>query len=299
MLEKIVPTVTPFDGNKLNTVHLKHHVEELFADGIDYVLVCGTTGLGTSLSFQERVEALESLRDYAERIIFHVGTLNLYESIELAKKGKDLGVRFLASLPPYYFPRIRDEWVVRHLVEISNIHPTILYNFPLAAGYDATSAIAKQIVEKGGNLVGVKDTVTDIAHMLAYKFDLGKDFLVYTGPESVVLSAARSGLNGSVAGAGNYATELFVKLLREAESENALEMQRLLTELAGIPRKYGQWAANYALAKIIRGYEVGDPRPPFFPLSAEERSKMEKDVKTLLDLDQNRKLASYFKRLAR
>jgi 2-dehydro-3-deoxy-phosphogluconate/2-dehydro-3-deoxy-6-phosphogalactonate aldolase len=296
MLQKIVPTVTPFEGNKINTTFLRKHVEQLFQDGVDLVLLCGTTGLGPSLTYQERVEALHSLREVAQKIIFHVGTLNLSESLELAKVGRDLGVHSLASLPPFYFPRIRDDWVIRHFVQISKVYPTLLYNFPLAAGYDVTSTIAKKIVDEGGNLVGVKETVNDLAHMLAYKWDLGKDFRVYTGPETVILPAALSGLDGSVAGVGNYATELFVKLVSEPESGDALEIQRLLTELATIPRKYGQWSANYALTKIIRRYEVGDPRPPFFPLSQEESKKMEQEVRAMLALRSNQKLASHFKR---
>ncbi len=297
MPEKIVPSVTPFDGYKVNTRYLRHHIEQLLSDGVDLVLLCGTTGLGPSLSREERVEMLESVRDYAGKIIFHVGTLNLSDSLELAKVGRDYGVRALSSLPPYYFPRIKDDWVVKHLVQISNIHPTILYNYPLAVGYDATSAIAKRILEEGGNLVGVKDTQSDIAHMLSYKYELGRDFRVYAGPDSLILSAARSGLDGAVAGTGNYAAELLVKLLSEPEAEDAFDMQRLLTDLAMVSRKYGQWSANYAMTKIARGYEAGDPRPPFFPLSAEEVKKLEQEMKTILALPANRKFASYFKRL--
>jgi dihydrodipicolinate synthase/N-acetylneuraminate lyase len=113
-------------------------------------------------------------------------------------------------------------------------------------------------------LVGAKEALTDISHMLAYKWDLRKGFRVYTGPESVILSALRSGLDGSLGGAGSYATELFVRLVREYESPEALEIQRLFPDLATIPRKYGQWSANYAMTKIARGYEVGAPFLPSF-----------------------------------
>jgi 2-dehydro-3-deoxy-phosphogluconate/2-dehydro-3-deoxy-6-phosphogalactonate aldolase len=296
MLDKIVPTVTPFQGNKINTTLLKHHVEQMLSDGVDMVLLCGTTGLGPSLSFQERADALRSLRDHADKIIFHVGSLNFFETLELARIGKNFGVKYLASLPPYYFPRIRDDWVVRELAEISKIHPTILYNYPLATGYDATSAIAKRIVELGGNLVGVKDTINEIPHMLAYKWDLGSDFKVYTGPEAVILAAVRTGMDGSVAGAGNYATELFVKLLREPESTEALDRQRLLSELAAISRKYGQWAANYVMTRIMRGYDVGEPRAPIFPVSSEESAKMEQEVRAILNFPKNLKLVDHFRR---
>jgi dihydrodipicolinate synthase/N-acetylneuraminate lyase len=45
MLEKIVPVVTPFDGNRINTVLLRNHFEQLLSDGVDLILLCGTGGL--------------------------------------------------------------------------------------------------------------------------------------------------------------------------------------------------------------------------------------------------------------
>lgn len=298
MPTKIVPVVTPFEGNRVNGEYLKNHVKQLLNDGVDLFFLCGTTGLGPSLSFQERADCLRCLQDFSQNMIFQVGSLDLSESLELAEMGKRQGVYAIAAYPPYYFPRIRDDWVVRYFVQLSRVHALVIYNFPLATGYDVTSTIAKRAIDEGGNIIGVKDTVNDVAHMLSYKWDVGKDFRVYSGPDNIILSAVRCGIDGSVAGSGNYATELLVRLLDDPSSKEAIDIQHLITDLAGISKKYGQWAANYNLTNMIRGYEVGDPKPPIFPLSQEEFKKMESEVRSLLAHPSNRTLASYLKRFA-
>jgi hypothetical protein len=47
---------------------------------------------------------------------------------------------------------------------------------------------------------------------------------------------------------------------------------------------------------MIRGYEVGDPKPPVFPLLEDEVKRMQAEVKALLAHPSNRALADYLKR---
>jgi len=90
-----------------------------------------------------------------------------------------------------------------------------------------------------------------------------------------VTSAARSGLEGSVAGSANYVPELLVRATDlSLPLSDALKAQKTITTLANLSRKYGQWAANYALVKIIRGYDVGSPREPIFALGKESEEKL-------------------------
>ena len=280
--DKIVPIVTPFDDDKLSSEKLKHHAAALLEEGMDCIFLCGSTGLGPALTYEERVTTLESLRDISENVIFQVGTLDLSESLRLAELAKKYKVKAISAYPPYYFPRIPTDWLVKYFVKISKVYPLLLYNFPLTTGYDITSDVAKKIINSGGDIIGVKDTVNDISHMLSFKWEIGENFLVYSGPDSMILPALRSKLDGVIAGSANYATELVVRLFEDIQSENAFAIQRLITELTIVARKYGQWSANYAMSKMLRNYDVGEPRPPIFPLSGEDIEKMKEDVRNCL-----------------
>ncbi len=298
MKTKIVPVITPFENNLPSPKYLKNHVTKLIEDGVDYIFLCGSSGLGPSLSFEERAVMLDAVKDYTDRIIFQVGSLNLEQSLRLAEMAKRINAHAIAAYPPYYYPWIKDEWVIKYYIELSKTYPLIIYNFPSATGYDVSPQIVHKIIDSGGEVIGIKETVNDIAHMLSFKYILGKDFKVYAGPNNLILPAARSGLDGAIAACGNYAPELLVKLLNEFQSEEADEIQRLIVELASLSRKYGLWSANYTMTRLIRAYEIGDPRPPVFPLSSEEAKKLEAELKALLSSERNIKLSHYLKRFS-
>ena len=57
--------------------------------------------------------------------------------------------------------------------------------------------------------------------------------------------------------------------------------QKTITSLAGLSRKYGQWAANYSLVKIIRGYDVGTPREPIYALGKDAEEKLALEATSL------------------
>ncbi|KAA8923510.1 dihydrodipicolinate synthase family protein [Thermoplasma sp.] len=277
---KVVPVLTPFKGKEIDGDKFKDHCRRLLEDGIDMIFIAGTNGMGPTLSFQERKKLAEYCSDIPDRVIFQVGSLNLEESIELAKIARAMGFYAAAAIPPYYFGGIPEEWIVRYYTEISGIMDTFIYNYPKFTGYDVNADIAKKIRKRGGNIVGVKDTVNDIDHMLRYKYVLD-DFLVFSGPSNYVLYAALNGLDGAVAAAGNYATEMFVQILDDTARYGRTN-QIIIDEIIDAASRYGQWASNYSLVRILRGYDAGDPRPPFYALDLESEEKLRTEINAIL-----------------
>jgi 2-dehydro-3-deoxy-phosphogluconate/2-dehydro-3-deoxy-6-phosphogalactonate aldolase len=281
MPHRIVPMVTPFRANKPDAEKLVHHARMLLRDGVDYVFLGGTTGLGVSMTVEEKLYLLEELsREYSSKLLLQVGTLDLEQSIRLAEAAKKNNLHAIVSYPPYFYPRMQDDWVVKQFVTLSKIYPMIVYNYPLATGYEISPAILKRTKQGGGNIIGIKDTLPDVGHMLSFKYELGDDFLVYSGPDTVVTAAVRGGIDGCVAGTANYCPELLIKATDlDASLSDAIAAQKTITALAGVARKYGQWAANYYLVKAIRGYDVGEPRPPIYPLGPAEQEKLAADAR--------------------
>jgi len=283
MSDLIVPILTPFTkDNTMDTEKLQRHAEYLIKNGVDYLLICGSTGLGPSLRMEEKVKILDTLSYINDRIIFQVGSLNLQESIELTKLGKKVQVKYIASLPPYYYPRMPEEWYLRFFKEISEIYPTIAYNFPLTTNYDIKIELVKKINKNGGNIVGIKDTVPDLDHILNFKWEFGKDYKVYCGPDALVLASLRMGMDGAIPGSGNYAPKIARALFENYNNEDGTLNQKILTKLSMIARKYGQWAANYSMVKIIGKYDPGRPRPPIYPLDENSEALLSREVLEVL-----------------
>jgi 2-dehydro-3-deoxy-phosphogluconate/2-dehydro-3-deoxy-6-phosphogalactonate aldolase len=282
MTDRIVPLVTPFRANKPDIQKLAYHARKLLDDGVDYLFLAGTTGLGPSITPDEKLSMLDGLREFAPQLILQVGSLDLEQSIRMAEEAKRSNIHAIAAYPPYFFPRITEEWVVKYFVTLSKIYPLFVYNYPLATGFEISPAIVRKMLQNGGNVIGVKDTLPDLAHMLSFKYELGNDFIVYSGPDTIVTAAVRSGINGSVAGSGNYAPELLIEATNiEAKLSEAILAQKTIAGLGGLARKYGQWAANYSLVKIIRGYDVGEPRTPIYPLGQTEEEKLSAEVQVI------------------
>ncbi len=282
MKYKIVPIVTSFKGSKIDAHLLEEHARHLLDHGIDYLFILGSTGLGTPLSFDEKKLCIEALTKYSDRIICQVGSLNLDDTLRLAEDAKAKGFKYLAALPPYYFPRLPESLMVKYFTKVSSIHPTILYNFPLTTGYDISPQTVKTVNANGGNIVGVKDTVTDVSHMSAFKWELGSEFLVFCGPDSAILAALNSGMDGAVPGTGNYIPNIIGRLFQESSTEKGMQLQRLVTLVSKLAQKYGQLSANYSLIRLLKNYDAGSPRAPIFPLLADEEKSLGMDVAKLL-----------------
>ncbi len=277
MTDVIAPLVTPFDDGILNTVKLTRHAKSI-AKLVDVFWLCGSTGLGPALSKEEKEAIMMAMAEFKDKVVFQVGSLNMDESIYLAELGKQLRVRAIAALPPYYFPKIPEEWVVRYFTKISKIYPLYIYNYPLATRFDVTPGVVKKILSAGGNILGVKDTVKDIIHMLSFKLEFGKDFEVFSGSSTSFLPAIRSGIDGVHSGAVNFVPELVRSLVDNAQKEEGFKLQKDFNAICSVSRKFSQWASNYSMVKIARGYDVGKPRPPVYPLTDKEESELERQM---------------------
>lgn len=277
----IVPVVTPFFKGSPDIKLLKRHIDNLLKKGVDKIFLFGSTGLGPSLTMQEKTFILNSFVEYGDYLIPQVGSLNLSDSIELTKLAKKNMCWAVASFSPYYYPRMPDSWVQRYFSKISSIHDTMIYNIPAATGYNISSSMITDLVKSGAKIIGVKDTIQDFTHMLELRSSLPNEVLVLCGPDLLSLSALRSGLDGIVAGSGNYIPDTIVELKKKYETAEGFRLQIKINVLTSLARKYGQYSANYDMVSIIQRYSVGQPRPPIFPLTNSQHRILEEEIHRL------------------
>jgi 2-dehydro-3-deoxy-phosphogluconate/2-dehydro-3-deoxy-6-phosphogalactonate aldolase len=276
-LDSIVPIITPFKENKLNMDSAVKHGEDVIRGGMKYLFLAGTTGIGPAVSMQERLDLMDAFSHMPDSIILQCGSLNLGESIEMARQAKKSKIHAVGALPPYYFTGMKREWLIRYYTKISMEEPTIIYNYPETTGYNITYDIINDIKKAGGNIIGIKETTFNMNDILNTKMYV-PDIKVYTGPDQYILSAFRLGLDGYVSGAANYGYKI-IKLIEENyNNKDGDRYQFLLNELAGLSRKYGTISSIYDMVEIMTGVKAGDPREPFFKLSSEERSALEKEI---------------------
>lgn len=273
-MDIIAPVLTPFRGDRVDLEKFGHHASNILKKGVDALFVAGTTGLGPALSLEEKKTLLEAAAGLTKRVIMQVGSLRHEEVLELLSYSRRFDVEAVASVPPYYFPRLSERQVAKYFKNLCarSPHPVYLYNYPAAVGRDVHAQLAKQI----GCISGVKDTSEELAHTLAYK-RLMPAVKVYNGADNLIAPAFAAGLDGVVASAANYLPEA-LRAMKEAAAEGdlrkAMAVQSLLYEVLEVARPLGYLAAVYELVEAFQGYAAGEPRPPIYPLEDEERRSL-------------------------
>jgi 2-dehydro-3-deoxy-phosphogluconate/2-dehydro-3-deoxy-6-phosphogalactonate aldolase len=264
-MEIVSPILTPFNRwGEIDKEKLKEHARELIRAGIDKIFLNGTTGLGPSLTTKEKIENLKVVYDVTDKIIVQLGGLDLKEVLEAVKTTKDFNIVGIASYSPYYYPRIPEKHLIKYFKTLceTSPHPVYLYNIPIATGKDINAKLANEI----GCLRGVKDTTENISHSMEYK--VYNNMIVYNGSNSLVMISL-SLLDGSVASGTNFLPEIYLairNLIKNGKFKEAWNLQLIINEIMDIAREYGNLSAFYPLVKYFRGYEIGYPRPPIFPL---------------------------------
>jgi 2-dehydro-3-deoxy-phosphogluconate/2-dehydro-3-deoxy-6-phosphogalactonate aldolase len=281
-LESIIPLITPFTNNRVDKQLAVDHGNDVLKGGMKYLFLAGTTGVGPSLSTQEKLDLLDAFSNIPDSIMLQVGSLNLEDSVEMARAAKKKKIHAVAALPPYYFTGFKREWLVKYYVKISSEYPTIIYNYPDTTGYNITYDIINDIKKAGGNVIGIKETTFDMNDILNTKMYVD-NFKVYTGPDQYILSCFRLNLDGYVSGAGNYGYKIIKGIEENYDNEEGDRHQFLLNELSGLSRKYGTISSIYDMVEIITGVEAGCPREPFFKISDNERLKLKNEIETLFE----------------
>lgn len=277
----IIPILTTFVNNKIDKNKLINHGEHILKGGMDYLFLAGTTGLGPSTSINERKYMLDSFSNIPDNIILQVGSLNLEDSMELTEEAKKLKIHAVGALPPYYYNGIKTEWIIDYYVNISKIYPTMIYNYPATTGYNITYDMINEINRKGGNIVGIKETTFNLNDILNVKYYVN-DVDVYTGPDEFVLSSYKENLDGYVSGAGNYAYDILKKMGENYDNNDGIKYQILLNKLVKLSQKYGVMSSIYDIVEIMKGYNAGEPREPFFKLSENDHKNLENEINELL-----------------
>ncbi|MEJ5252485.1 MAG: dihydrodipicolinate synthase family protein [Chthonomonadetes bacterium] len=238
--------------------------------GVQGVVVCGTTGEGTSLSVEERERAIATVREYAAdlRVIAGTGCANLPETVHLSRFAQQQGCDAILALPPFYYKHVPEEGLVAYFMRLldSVDMPTLLYNYPDLAGVHITPTVVESLLEYP-HLLGVKDSSGNWETLLSFLLRLPR-MQIFVGAENLLADALSSGAAGCISGLANAFPDLIVQIdLAVRRGEDAT----LLNErLAGVLEAMDSVAFIPAIKQVCewRGLPKMWVRPPLCDLSA-------------------------------
>ena len=228
--------ITPFDEKeRVDYDTLEALIEMQIANGIDGIIVCGTTGESPTLNHFEHSDVIRFVIDRVRKrikVIAGTGSNCTKEAIELSKNAELDEADALLLVSPYY-NKPTQEGLYRHFKAISDsVHtPIILYNIKGRTGVNIETPTLLRLIKDCPNIIGVKEASGDlnqIKEVIAKKPDY---FTVLSGDDSLTFDVMKSGGDGIISVVSNIVPKKISELTKLCLDENFSEAQKLSEEL--------------------------------------------------------------------
>jgi 4-hydroxy-tetrahydrodipicolinate synthase len=199
--------VTPFRSDQsLDEEALRRLVRRQVDAGIDFLVLCGTTGECPTLTQTERLRVVELTLEEAHGrvpVVAGAGGYNTAEVIETARKFQSMGVDGILSVTPYY-NKPTQEGLYQHYKAIAAATslPIIVYSVAGRTGVNVEPATIRRLAEID-NIVGIKEASGNIGQMAAIANGARDSFVVLSGDDAITLPLAALGGRGVISVVSN------------------------------------------------------------------------------------------------
>jgi 4-hydroxy-tetrahydrodipicolinate synthase len=236
IMEKFIGTgvalITPFtDDLKVDFEALKRLVNFQVENGIDYMVVLGTTGESATLTAEEKKQVIATVVEENNKripLVLGVGgncTAKVVEELENLDLSAFDGV---LSVSPYY-NKPSQEGIYEHYkaVAAASSKPVILYNVPGRTGSNVLPATVKRLAEDFENIIGIKEAAGDIVQAMNLIDLVPKNFLVISGDDMITLPMILAGGHGVISVIGQGFPAEFSQMVKkglEREVDSAYKL---------------------------------------------------------------------------
>ena len=272
---------TPFDENGVNIEEFKRLIEFQIKEGIDAIIVCGTTGESSTMTKEEKIAAIEcAVKTSNGRvpIIAGTGSNNTTQAIEMSKIAEGLGVDGLLLVTPYY-NKTTQKGLIAHYTAIAKevSLPIVLYSVPSRTGVNIAPETCLEL-SKIDNIVAIKEASGDLSQIAKIAHLCGDNLTIYSGNDDQILPILSLGGLGVISVLSNVKPKLTHDIVQNFLDGNIKEATKL--QLDSIPLINTLFAEVNPIpvkaALNIIGYDFGEPRLPLIPASDGVKEKLKK-----------------------
>lgn len=271
--------VTPFRNGVIDRDALSALIEMQIHGGVDAILVAGTTGESSTLSFDEHGELVSLAKELIRGrvpLLAGCGSNCTSRACELARIACSAGADGLLAVTPYY-NKASDEGVLLHYKAIAHAatRPLIVYNVPSRTGLGLQMKHYRELAKIEG-IVGVKEASGNLSLLEELCATCGDTLDVYTGNDDQIVSSMRLGAAGTISVLSNVYPKAVSELCRLCADEKWREaeekMQPLRPLIGDLFREVNPIPVKY-LAHLM-GYCEAEYRLPLCPPAAETKAKL-------------------------
>ncbi len=288
----IVAMVTPFTSeDEVDEEGMRENINYLIENGVDGILVAGTTGESATITHEEQRNMIDVLIDEVNgrvKTIAGAGSNSTKEALSLVKYAENSGADAALVITPYY-NKPQPHGLVEHykiLAESTEV-PIIVYNVPSRTGTDIDVESIGQIAGID-NIVAIKEANPDMDKVsMIYRklLDLGleDEFNILSGNDDLTLPMISMGAKGVISVVANVDPARMSQMVNQAlegDFHSAAKthyelyelMKALFVESNPVPSKE---------CLNLMGRPAGHVRMPLAPLKQENKLKLAKVLKDL------------------
>ena len=230
-----VAIITPFlqDGN-VDFDRFRALIEWQIAEGIDSIVVCGTTGEASTLDDHEHIETIRFCVDVVNGrvpVIGGAGSNDTKHGINLAREIEKTGVDGLLLVTPYY-NKCSQAGLIQHYIATAdavNI-PCLLYSVPGRTGVNIEPATVAELA-KHPRIVGIKEATGNIAQVAEIARLVPDDFAIYSGNDDMVIPLMSLGGVGYISVIANVAPRDSVRMSRSFLDGDLITARKLQLDM--------------------------------------------------------------------
>lgn len=273
-----VAIVTPFgEDGEVNYSLLGILIDYQIKNGTDAIIICGTTGEGSTLSHEEHSAAIKYAVDYVDHrvpVIAGTGSNDTQYAVKLSNEAEAAGVDGLLMVTPYYNKTSQDG-LIRHYNFVADrvSTPIITYNVPSRTGMNILPETYYEL-SRNPKIVGAKEANGDISAMAKTVSLCGEDLAVYSGNDDQITAFMSLGGKGVISVLSNI-------LPKETHQMAALYLEGDAFGSAELQLKYFDLCHDLFIdvnpicckeAMVMMGWPVGPCRMPLAPLNDKNRA---------------------------
>ena len=233
-----VALVTPFKKNfSVDVEALQRIVNFQIDNGIDYLVVLGTTAESATLSQDEKELVIKTIVETNNKrlpLVLGVGGNNTAKVVEELKTRDLSDFVAILSVSPYY-NKPTQEGIYQHFKMIAEASPipVILYNVPGRTASNMLPSTVIRLANDFKNIVAIKEAAGDIVQAMKLIQNKPKDFHVISGDDMITLPMVLAGGSGVISVIGEGFPRQFSDMVRlglQRKTDEAYQLHYLLAD---------------------------------------------------------------------
>lgn len=193
--------ITPLDENGINFDQFGKLIDWQIEEGINALVICGTTGEGSTLTDAEHKAAIKFAVKRANGrvpIIAGTGSNHTDYAIELTKYACEVGADAMLVVTPYY-NKATQNGLVKMFTAIADAStkPIILYNVPSRTGVNIEPSTYAKLADHP-MIAGIKEANGNISKIVETAALVGDKLDIYSGNDDQIVPIMAMGGKGCI-----------------------------------------------------------------------------------------------------